>query len=301
MRLFLWSLASLVLLLGNVIGQHNGLNSTSAAPSSSDPARDALGFKTECLTPDVAPADAARVEKEFQAIRKNSPSIQRAGLVLPLYYHILYRDLTFDGGYLSDAQVNSAVNMLNDGFSATGISFRLDGIRRWHNATWFQQVDGTPENVDIEREMKQSTRIGGATTLNVWTSGMITAAGYAAFPWNYAANPINDGVVMKWDVLPGNGNTVRSGKTITHEAGHWAGLLHTFQGGCTGDGDFVADTPAQGTATDFNGCAPRDTCPSLPGEDPVFNFMNYSSDECRNHFTWGQIDKMWAAIAAWRL
>ncbi|TFK26734.1 hypothetical protein FA15DRAFT_587646, partial [Coprinopsis marcescibilis] len=215
-----------------------------------------------------------------------------------VYYHILHRDQTFAGGYLSDAQVHAAINELNGGFSTSGFSFRLDGIRRWNNATWFERVDGASENA----EMKRRTRIGGATTLNVWTSGMTRANGYATFPTNYAANPTNDGVVVKWDVIPGNNNPRRSGKTITHEAGHWAGLYHTFQGGCTGSGDSVADTPAQGTPTDSTaGCGPRDTCPNLPGQDPVFNIMDYSSDECRNHFTQGQIDRMWDLVSAYRL
>jgi hypothetical protein len=50
------------------------------------------------------------------------------------------------------------------------------------------------------------------------------------------------------------------GKTLTHEVGHWLGLLHPFEGGCVGGGDFVDDTPPQASKT--SGCpAFKDTCP----------------------------------------
>lgn len=71
------------------------------------------------------------------------------------------------------------------------------------------------------------------------------------------------------------------GGTAVHEVGHWFGLLHTFEGlSCLpGDpGDYIDDTPQEGTET--AGCpAKKDSCPQIGGGDPVWNFMDYSSDE----------------------
>lgn len=39
-----------------------------------------------------------------------------------------------------------------------------------------------------------------------------------------------------------------------------------------------------------------DSCPDLPGEDNVFNFMSYSPDECQMELTPGQVKFMQQAI-----
>lgn len=57
-------------------------------------------------------------------------------------------------------------------------------------------------------------------------------------------------------------------------------MAHTFgdgDGSCTGDGDFVDDTPFE--AVEAYGCEiGRDTCPDDPGTDPVTNYMDYSDE-----------------------
>ena len=102
-----------------------------------------------------------------------------------------------------------------------------------------------------------------------------------------------------------------SGSTIAHEAGHWLGLPHTFNG-CN-QGDSVADTPAtnspsynrysypfcpiaaQGAAgTDGNFVS---DCPGV-GPYMVQNIMDYNIEICQSYFSKGQAERMRSFLAA---
>lgn len=82
------------------------------------------------------------------------------------------------------------------------------------------------------------------------------------------------------------------GRTVTHEVGHYLGLMNIWgDGDCSMD-DYCADTPE---AADGNiGCPtePIDSCPDNPGLDMYQNFMDTTNDECQNIFTRDQKARM---------
>ena len=209
-----------------------------------------------------------------------------------VYVHVITN--TSGDGAVTSSQINDQIRVLNDAYAGrtggdqTAFQFTLAGTDTTANNSWYTAGPGT----QAEAQMKNALRQGTADDLNVYTSnpggGLL---GWATFPSDYARSPKMDGVVVLFGSLPGGDVAPYNlGDTATHEVGHWLGLYHTFQGGCSKNNDGVADTPAERSAT-FGCPIGQDTC-SAPGLDPVENFMDYTDDECMFLFTSGQSDRM---------
>ncbi|KAJ7692459.1 hypothetical protein B0H17DRAFT_541189 [Mycena rosella] len=220
---------------------------------------------------------------------------------LNVYFHVVSKDSTLAGGNVPASQLTAQVAAMNDAYSGTGITWVLAGTTRTVNAAWFNTAG---PDTSVQTSMKNSLRTGGVADLNVYTVGFVSGAGegllgYSTFPSSYSGAPKDDGVVMLFSSVPGGSTEdFNLGGTLIHEAGHWVGLYHTFQGGCTGTGDSVSDTPPE--ASPASGCPTgRDTC-SGGGVDPIHNYMDYTIDSCYTEFTAGQITRLKGQMSTYR-
>jgi hypothetical protein len=253
-----------------------------------------------CANADFTEEQVAEIEAQFEVLKAQRAmemggNVHQMAVSIPVYFHVI-RSSAGAGG-VTTTQINNQITVLNNAYSAAGFSFYLAGTDYTNNDSYYTCTGGT-----CETNMKNALRKGTATALNFYTNNMGGGLlGWATFPWNYSSTNKMDGVVVLQSSLPGGTATnYNQGDTGTHEVGHWMGLYHTFQGGCTTTNDGVSDTPAEQSGA--SGCPTgRDSCPTLAGLDPITNFMDYSYDSCMNTFSAGQrtrMNSMWTSYRA---
>jgi hypothetical protein len=220
--------------------------------------------------------------------------VSAATVTIPTVFHVISEDGTQANGNIPTTWINNQMNVLNAAYASAGFQFSLSSIDRVTNPAWYPIINGST----AEKQMKAALRVGNMGTLNIYT-GLLSnnLLGWATFPTRKLST--YDGVVILAESLPGgNAAPYNEGDTATHEIGHWLNLYHTFQGGCSGKGDQVSDTPAE--ASPAFGCPTgRDTCAGT-GVDPIHNFMDYTDDACMFEFTAGQITRMLNGWNAYR-
>ena len=206
-------------------------------------------------------------------------------------------------GDIPQQWITDQMTVLHDAYVGSGFNFVLAGTDRTNEPAWFEGLFPGAQ----EKAMKTALHKGGYWDLNVYTADLGGGLlGWATFPVKNAKGSklAMDGVVILHESMPG-GNAdfgtdavYNLGDTLTHEAGHWLSLYHTFQGGCSKKGDQVADTPGEAGPNFL--CDPIDSCPNDGlGPDLIHNFMDYGDDLCLDSLTAGQTTRMqgnWDAL-----
>jgi hypothetical protein len=273
---------------------------------------------------------APLVQKQ-KALRTTSQS--GGIITIPVVVHVIYNGQAIGvAPNITDAQIQSQITTLNQDFrkmigtpgdnsNPVGADIQIEFA--------FAQVDpnGNPTNgidrislcQDAWSENEMNTTVKPVTIwdptqyMNFWTVQFSdnTLLGYAQFPDASTLSGLDpsggaantDGIVSSYNVFGSKtydtnnsfllDGTYNKGRTMTHEAGHWLGLLHIWGDANCGD-DYCADTPVH---HDKNfGCPTKLSCNSTTINEMVQNYMDYTDDACMNIFTQNQKDRITTII-----
>jgi hypothetical protein len=241
---------------------------------------------------------------------------------IPVIFHV-FTDGNNTVTNLTQAQIQAQLDQLNIDYGNTaGSSYSVAADTEVRFCLAQQDVDGLQldeiginritsygdgpfSQADYQNTMKAATQWDPTKYMNIWCSNLTGGLlGYAQFPeaaglagigtGNGVAN--TDGVVILSSSVGSianpnpNGGNYTSGRTLTHEVGHWLGLRHIWgDGNCSVD-DFCADTPAAG-GSNF-GCPTNDSCTTDSDNDMVENYMDYTDDTCMDTFTADQATRI---------
>jgi hypothetical protein len=266
-------------------------------PAQADEVRAAIS-QDRCGTKHPDERTAVAIEESVRRYMSGIGAIANVtGGAINVYFHVIRSNS--GAGDVSASQINAQIAVLNAAYASSGWSFNLAAVDRTNNSTWYTMGYGSA----AESQAKAALRQGSADDLNIYAANIGGGLlGWATFPSSYSSSPTSDGVVVLTASLPGGSAApYNEGDTATHEVGHWMGLYHTFQGGCSKNGDLVSDTPAERSPA--YGCpVGRDSCAGrkYAGVDPITNFMDYTDDSCMDQFSSGQDTRMDQLFTSYR-
>lgn len=268
------------------------------------------------------------LQKNIEARQKKSAQLrtQAGPYQIPVVVHVIHNgEPVGTGTNISDAQIASQISVLNkdykrlnaDAVNTPALFQSVAGSIDLQFVLAKQDPDGLPTNGIVrvkgakagwttadEFFLKSQSYWPAENYMNIWVVNETDSfIGYAQFPVSslngLADAPterLTDGVVIDYKVFGSvddgafNLDTqYNKGRTTTHEVGHFLGLLHTFEGGCSTQNDYVTDTPPLSDAT--RNC-PSHPATSCSGTKMFQNYLDYTDDACMNLFTNGQVSRM---------
>lgn len=246
------------------------------------------------------------------------PNARTAIYTIPVVFHVLH---TNGPENISDAQIYSALDLMNDNFNKLNaswmtvnpaflgivadcqIEFKL--AKKKHNGqctngitrTFTETTHNDAGNAQVTAVSSAQGNWPGNKYLNIYiVADAGGAAGYTTYP-AFGGTGMSNGIKILHNYVGEIGTSSSTVSTsLTHEIGHWLNLPHcwgsTNEPGLAsncGSDDGVADTPNTigWTTCNVNGVS----CSSL---DNVENYMEYSY--CSKMYTEGQKARMHAAL-----
>ena len=225
---------------------------------------------------------------------------------IPITAHIVRRNN--DTGGFTEANLNDAVTNVNNFYNNFNMNFHLCSIRFIDSDdifdTTFSSIDDGDGTPNASFEVLDVTSRNAERTLNIY----FVPNSDGSWTWRPSTDDIYQHILM-------NNSQARNGVTLSHEIGHWFGLLHTHGSSnteltdelvdgsnCSSAGDFVCDTPADPNLTENvdSSCNYTGDSTLVDKQGDEFapdteNILSYARNSCRNRFTEEQILKMQSA------